>query len=138
MKKILIGIVAIFFSHPGIGQVKKFQDLIGHWDIATEDAGASLEFIDSSTIYLTFMGEKKKIIKYSIDYSKSPSWFDFTVQDSTSVIHVTSLVQLFGDNTMKWQIFLDEERSPYFTASRGEILYLKKSKPVGPIIAKLQ
>jgi hypothetical protein len=107
-------------------QVKSIQDLAGRWDITGEGPGTSLEIADSASIYLTYMGEKKKITGYTVDFSKSPYWFDFTISDSSGVVHIQSLVQVFSNNTMKWQLFLDEERSPYFTASKGEIMYLKR------------
>jgi len=138
-KSLIILFVSLFISLAGSAQVKRFQDLTGRWAIAGQDAGAYLEVIDSSNIYLNYMGEKKKIISYSMDLSKSPSWFDFTVPDSIGVLHIKSLVQVFGDNTMKWQLFLDEERTPHFTATRGELMYLKKvSAGVAAPIAKTQ
>jgi hypothetical protein len=129
MKKCLIIIISfIFFSQAVSGQVKRFEDLIGKWDIAGEDVGGSLEIIDSANIYLTYMDQRKKVITYSLDLTKSPVWFDFTVPDTSGILEVKSLVQVFGDNALKWQIFVDEDRSNYFTASRGELLYLKKTR----------
>jgi len=141
MNKVYFLILTFFlgFSFISSAQVKRFQDLVGRWDIVGEDLpGASLEIQDSTTIYLTYMGEKKKIIHYTIDFSKSPCWFDFTIPDSNSIIPVKSLVQVFGDNAMKWQIFLDEDRSPYFTSSRGELMYLKKTNIATGSVVKAQ
>ena len=43
-------------------QAKKFKDIVGRWEIAGEqNAGASLEIVDSTTMLLTYMGETKKI-----------------------------------------------------------------------------
>jgi len=125
MKKLVLAAACILFSIAGFTQVKKFGDMVGRWEIAGEQ-NALLEIVDSATITLTYMGETRQITNLKMDFSKSPYWFDFTTKDSASVIQVKSLVEIFGDNMLKWQLFIDEERSPYFTASKGEILYLKK------------
>ena len=102
--------------------------MIGKWEIAGEqNAGASLEIIDSSTMFLTYMGDTRRISNIKMDFSKSPAWIDFTARDTTSSLqHIKGLVEI-GDNVMKWQLFIDEERTPYFTSKKGEILYFKKS-----------
>ena len=129
MKKSIVLLAAcVVISITGFCQGKKLQDMKGRWDIAGEQ-NAVLEIIDSSHIFLTYMGETRKITNVRTDFSKSPFWFDFSTSDSSSVVNVKSLVEIIGDNMLKWQIFIDEDRSPYFTASKGEILYLKK-KPV--------
>lgn len=130
MRKVII--MAVFFlAGKGLqAQVQKFQDIVGNWDVVGEqNTGASLEIIDSSTIILTYMGEKKKISNYKIDFSKSPCWFDFSTKDSTAEVQVKSLIQKVGDDVLKWQLFVDEDRSPYFSSNKGELLYLKKTKP---------
>lgn len=131
MKKIVVAISAcLLIAISGNSQVKKIQDIIGRWDIAGEqNNGASLEIIDSTTIVLTYMGETRKITNIKADFSKSPSWFDFSTQDTTSsVVQVKSLMEVVGGDVMKWQLFIDEERSSYFTTKKGELLYLKRSR----------
>ena len=129
MKQILIGMAACLISITASAQTKKFSDIIGTWDIAGEqNAGASLQIIDSSTIVLTYMGEKKNITDYKIDFTKSPIWFDFATKDSTSTVQVKSLLQILGDNMIKWQLFVDEDRPDHFSSSKGELFYLKRSK----------
>lgn len=132
MKKIYFLVLSVLIYTAGANaQVKKFQDLVGRWDIVGEEMpGACLEVQDSSNIYLTYGGVKKKVSDFTIDYSKTPCWFDFTVASATDPnvqLHVKSIVQVFGESAMKWQIFLEEDRSPYFTASRGELMYLKRA-----------
>lgn len=136
MKKISFIIGALLLSYTSVHAQKKMQDLVGNWKIAGEhDNGASLEIVDSTTIILNYMGEKKKLSNYKFDFSKSPCWFDFTASDSSSVIQVKSLVQKVGDDVLKWQLFMDEERTPHFTSTRGETFYLKKARQGDPIIA---
>jgi hypothetical protein len=51
------------------------------------------------------------------------------VDDSASVVTVKSLIEIMNDNMIKWQLFVDEERTPYFSSSKGELYYLRKAKP---------
>jgi hypothetical protein len=131
MKKMIViaGILALL-GITGFGQQKKFKDLIGRWEILGEQNGsASLEVIDSSTIILNYMGEKKKIIDYKIDFQRSPIWFDFSTSDSSSVIVVKSLLEVVNDSMIKWQLFVDEDRTDHFSSTKGELYYLRKAKP---------
>jgi len=131
MKRMIIitGMLA-FLGTTGFGQQKKLKDLIGLWEIVGEqNDSASLEVIDSSTIILKYMGEKKKIIDYKIDFQKSPIWFDFSTGDSSTVVLVKSLLEIMNDNMIKWQLFVDEDRTDHFSSTKGELYYLRKVKP---------
>ena len=131
MKRMIIitGMLA-FLGTTGFGQQKKLKDLIGLWEIVGEqNDSASLEVIDSSTIILKCMGEKKKIIDYKIDFQKSPIWFDFSTGDSSTVVLVKSLLEIMNDNMIKWQLFVDEDRTDHFSSTKGELYYLRKVKP---------
>ncbi len=137
MKKLLLVLfVSISFNAAVSAQARSFKDLIGKWEISGEEEGASLEIIDSSNIYLTYGGERKKVMSYTFDLSKAPGWFDFSIQDSAGVFHVKSLFQVFGDNAMKWQIFLDDDRTSYFSSTKGELMYLKKRPIAVTAVAK--
>lgn len=128
---IVIAGILVFLGTTGFGQQKKLKDLIGRWEIVGEqNDSASLEVIDSSTIILNYMGEKKKIIEYKIDFQKSPIWFDFSTGDSSSTVVVKSLLEIVNDSVIKWQLFVDEDRTDHFSSSRGELYYLRKAKPV--------
>ncbi len=134
MKTILRIIVIgglFLLSVSGYGQNAKFKDIAGKWEVVGDpNANATLTIIDSSTIEFSYMGEKKTISNYTIDYTKSPYWLDFTASDSSASFQVKSILQKVGDDVLKWQLFIDEDRSPYFTASKGEVFYLKKARPV--------
>lgn len=131
MKGILLAAVIITsFGVNGFGQQKKLQDLVGRWEILGENTGASLEVIDSSTMVLIYDGEKRKIMEYKIDFSKSPIWFDFSTGDSSSIVKVKSLLEIMNDNMIKWQLFMDEDRTAHFSSSKGELFYLRKA-PAG-------
>ena len=135
MKKIAIWLCACLIAGGLQAQVKKIQDIKGHWLVGGEK-DAALEIIDSSNIVLSYGGEKRKVTDIKIDFSKSPCWFDFSATDSTSIIRIKSLIELSGDSIMKWQLFIDEDRPPYFVANKGEILYLKKTVPASATVAK--
>jgi hypothetical protein len=147
MKKLLIVVAAgILFSSGSFSQAryvnqvipaKKFQNMVGSWEIIGEqDFGGGLEIIDSATILIRFMGEEKRLLEYKIDFSKSPYWFDFSTRDSTSISSFKSLLEFVNDDMLKWQIFVDEERANHFTSATGESFYLKRAglKPI-PILA---
>ena len=129
-RMIVVAGILVFLGTTGFGQQKKLKDLVGRWEIVGEQTdSASLEVIDSSTIILNYMGEKKKIIEYKIDFQKSPIWFDFSTGDSSSTIVVKSLLEIMNDNMIKWQLFVDEDRTDHFSSSKGELYYLRKAKP---------
>jgi len=130
-RMIVIAGILVFLGTTGFGQQKKLKDLIGRWEIVGEqNDSASLEVIDSSTIILSYMGETKKIIDYKIDFQRSPIWFDFSTGDSNSTVVVKTLLEIMNDSMIKWQLFVDEDRTDHFSSTRGELYYLRKAKPV--------
>ena len=131
MKKIFLMLIILFVGIQAFNQQKQFKDLVGCWEIVSEQTdSARLEIIDSSTIILSFMGEKKRIIDYKIDFQRSPIWFDFSTSgDSSSVVLVKSLLEIMNDNMIKWQLFVDEDRTDHFSSTKGELYYLRKAKP---------
>ena len=120
----------LFAGTEAFNQQKQLKDLIGRWEIVGEQSdSASLEIIDSSTIILNYMGERKKIIEYKIDFQRSPIWFDFSTGDSSSTVMVKSLLEVMNDSMIKWQLFVDEDRTEHFSSTKGELYYLRKAKP---------
>ena len=140
MKKFLIVVAAIvLFSSSSFSQIsqasqvteaKKFQNIVGSWEIVGEqDSGGGLEIIDSAIILIRFMGEEKRLLEYKIDFSKSPYWFDFSAHDTTSISNFNSLLEIVNDDMLKWQVFVDGERANHFTSATGELFYLKRVRP---------
>ena len=120
----------LFTGTEAFNQQKQLKDLIGRWEIVGEQSdSASLEIIDSSTIILNYMGERKKILEYKIDFQRSPIWFDFSTGDSSSTVVVKSLLEVMNDSMIKWQLFVDEDRTEHFSSTKGELYYLRKAKP---------
>jgi hypothetical protein len=129
MKKIFFVLVILFAGIRAFNQQKQLKDLIGRWEIVGEqNDSACLEVLDSSTIILNYMGEKKKIVDYKIDFQKSPIWFDFSTGDSSSTVVVKSLLEIINDSMIKWQLFVDEDRTDHFSSTKGELYYLRKAK----------
>src|SRR5688572_2062186 len=130
MKKIFLVLMILFAGTQAFNQQKQLKDLIGRWEIVGEQSdSACLEVIDSSTIILNYMGEKKKIVDYKIDFQKSPIWFDFSTVDSSSTVVVQRLLEIMNDSMIKWQLFVDEDRTDHFSSTKGELYYLRKAKP---------
>ena len=120
----------LFAGIEAFNQQKQLKDLVGRWEIIGEQSdSASLEIIDSSTIILNYMGERKKIIEYKIDFQRSPIWFDFSTGDSSSTVVVKSLLEVMNDSMIKWQLFVEEDRTEHFSSTKGELYYLRKAKP---------
>jgi hypothetical protein len=128
MKRLVVIAFILLCTGESYGQVKSFQDLVGRWQVMGDQvAGSGLVVADSSNIILTYNGEKRKVMDYKIDFSKSPVWFDFSVQDGDSVLRVQSILELIDSSNLKWQLFLNEARTEKFTPAKGEFFYLKKS-----------
>jgi len=130
MKRILIATATFFaLTITTYGQ-KRFQNMVGTWEIAGEqNSGGTLEIVDSSTIILRYQGEEKKLTGCKMDFSKTPFWFDFSAQDTASVMNVKSIVEFVNDDMLKWQLFVDEDRADHFSSTKGELLYLRRAKP---------
>ena len=130
MKKLLLmAVFGISFNLNSHSQVKKFQNMLGSWEIVGEpNSGGGFEIIDSSTIVLKYNGEEKKLLEFKIDFSKSPFWFDFSTKDTASVVNIKSIIEFVNDDMLKWQIFMDEERQNHFSSTKGELFYLKRAR----------
>jgi hypothetical protein len=126
MKKIWMGLFVVFLSLSVFSQKISIKSLIGRWETAD---GAGLEFIDSSRIFVTYGTERKPILSYQADFSKSPCWFDFVIKDSAQQLSkLKSLILLDGNDVLKWQVFEDEERPANFTSGKGDIVVLRRKK----------
>ena len=129
MKKI---IVLLLISTIGLGakaQQRTIQDLVGKWDaIDASNAHGTLQIVDSTHIYLTFHGQKKPIISYTADFTQKPAWFDFTVPEGNSIIHLKSILRIISNNKLQWQIFTAGNRPEYFTRDYGNMVYLVRKR----------
>ncbi|MDQ3551669.1 MAG: hypothetical protein M3413_09085 [Bacteroidota bacterium] len=128
---ILIIILLSAFLHSSVlAQSAGFQKLNGKWEaVNSENQNVGLEVIDSSKIFLAYGQEKKPITSFNADFSKSPVWFDFTVDDGSDNITIKSILLFINDNLVQWQVFQgDAVRPAHFTEDKGEIIYLRRKK----------
>jgi hypothetical protein len=126
MKKIWMGLFVIIISLSASAQKLSIKSLVGRWETAD---GAGLEIIDSSRIFVTYGTERKPILSYKADFSKSPWWFDFVVKDSAQQLStMKSLLLLEGNDILKWQVFEDGNRPITFTTNTEEIVILRRKK----------
>ncbi len=130
MKKFSIVIVLFFILTSSLrAQQNAFEKLLGKWEgFEKINEGGGIEFLDSANIMLTYMGEKKKIIDYRIDITKTPVWFDFTVQADNEKMQLKSLISFINDDLIKWQVFTEGTRPAHFTTDGGDVLYLRRKK----------
>jgi hypothetical protein len=129
MKKLFL-VCAIGFLGLGVsGQEKNLKTLLGVWEcIDQKNERGSLEFIDSSKVYISFMGEKKPVSNYDLDFSKTPYWFSFSVKDSTETIVVKSFLYFIDDNNIRWEVFMpDDTGNP---VSSEVVLLRRKSSAI--------
>ena len=126
MKIILMGLLLLALNATTFAQNISIKNLVGKWE--TSD-GAGLEVIDSSRIFVTYGEERKSILSYKADFSKSPCWFDFVVRDTAQNLStMKSLLLLQGNDVLKWEVFEDGDRPSDFTKDKGEIVILRRKK----------
>jgi hypothetical protein len=126
MKKIWMGLFVVVIGLSALAQKLSIKNLVGRWETAD---GAGLEIIDSSRIFVTYGTERKPILSYKADFSKSPYWFDFVVKDSAQQLStMKSLLLLDGNDILKWQVFEDGDRPLNFTTNTEEIVILRRKK----------
>jgi hypothetical protein len=129
MKKVLLLLSVVFFYFHAVAQDKSIQSLVGIWETITSGAeGGGLEVKDSTELFLVYGSQKKKIMRYKADFSKTPTRFDFTVQDSSQNLSLKSLLQFINNDLIKWQVFEGDVAPSYFASNDGEILYLRRKK----------
>lgn len=129
MKKAVL-ILAMAICGLGAGaQGRNFQHLVGKWEaVDADNRSGGIEVVDSSKIFLVYGSERKQITGYKADFSKSPCWFDFTIQDSAQTVRLQSLLQFINDDLVQWQVFEGSERPVHFVTNTGDILYLRRKK----------
>ena len=126
MLLVVIGLLLYADTH---AQGRSIQSLIGKWEaVRWRNAGGGLEVEDSTKLFIVYRGQKKAIVDYKADFSKTPIWFDFTVQDSTGTLSLKSLIQFISDDLIQWQVFEGEAQLVRFAADTGDTVYLKRRK----------
>ena len=107
---------------PAIAQRWSFQDLVGNWKATN---GAGLQVIDSNNIFILYENEKKKAERAFLNFKSNPPSLDFEIKDSGSTHIIKSIFQFVTKDLIQWQVF-EGERPANFTASNGELVYLRR------------
>jgi len=129
MKLLMLVLLGTLFSfNKTVAQNRDLSFLVGRWEaIQGKNAGGGFEVVDTSKIYLFFGKERKPLVSFEADFSRSPAWLDFTVKDTAGNIKLQSLLQIITDDLIQWQLF-DGTRADQFTSARGEILFLRRTQ----------
>lgn len=123
MKNVWMGFFVLILSATTSAQNTSIKSLVGRWE--TID-GAGLEIIDSSRIFVTYGEERRPILSYQADFSKSPCWFDFVVKDTAQKLSTIKSLLLLDNDVLKWQVFEDGDRPTNFAADKGDIVILRR------------
>jgi len=131
MKKFWMGLIVVltglnaFSQTTASAQTITIKNLVGRWEAAD---GAGLEILDSSRIFVTYGKDRKPILSYKADFSKSPCWFDFTVKDTAQKLSTMKSLILLDNDVLKWQVFEEGNRPANFAADKGDIVILRRKK----------
>jgi hypothetical protein len=129
MKKIAWVLLALFLYTTAAAQPRTISSLTGTWlAVDADNASGGIQVIDSAKMFLIYGDQKKPITSYKLDFSKSPAWFDFTVQDGQQNIQLKSLIQFINDDLLQWQVFEGTTRPVHFANEAGDVLYLRRKK----------
>jgi hypothetical protein len=130
MKTFIVVMLLGLFSFNNLSaQSRDIKQLIGKWEaVDSENQKGGLEVVDSSTIYLVFGTEKKRIASYKADFTKSPVWFDFVIKDESNTLQLKSLILFVNDDLIQWQVSEGDVRPANFSQTNGEMMYLRRKK----------
>ena len=127
MNKLLSSIIIIVFvitSHVSFAQ-HTVSDLAGRWE-STDGTIGNVEFMDGSKVVVAINGMQIPAASYSVDFSRSPIWFDVFVATNKTV---KGILEFMDDDTIKWQVFVNGDRNYDFMDAAGSpILILKRKK----------
>jgi hypothetical protein len=125
MNKLFVSIITVMLTSNFVFAQHTISDLAGRWESSDGNNG-SVEFVEGSKVVVSINGMQVPSAAYTIDFSKSPIWFDVFVASNKTV---KGLLEFEDDDTIKWQIFLSGDRSYDFTESEANpVMILKRKK----------
>jgi hypothetical protein len=125
MKRLFVSLITLALAVNCVFAQRTISDLAGRWESSDGNNG-SVEFVEGSKVVVSINGMQVPSAAYTIDFSKSPIWFDVFVAAGKTV---KGLLEFEDDDTIKWQIFLSGDRSYDFTESDANpIMILKRKK----------
>lgn len=99
-------------------------DLAGSW-VSADGTTGNIEFLDGGKVQGNIGGLQLPPTPYTIDFGRTPAWFDVTVMAGKTV---KGLLEFIDDDTVKWQIFLTTDFSYDFTESDANPTIILKRK----------
>ena len=128
MKKIMVLCAAIILTlNLSYSQSRNLQNLMGMWECKDQqNEQGGFEFLDSSNIFITYMGEKKEVVNYKIDFSKTPYWFSLSIKDNDQIVNIKSFLYFMDDNNVKWEIFLADASGNNMMDNSSEVVMLRR------------
>ncbi|MFT3683069.1 MAG: hypothetical protein QM791_22610 [Ferruginibacter sp.] len=102
MKKTIISsILCFFFTATCFSQTRSTLDLLGVW------TGSQLrvEFLDNTSVAVTFAGSKKQTGTYTADFLLNPSTLEMSFADGDKRLEFKCLIEFTAANQLKWETF---------------------------------
>ena len=120
----LVVVTFVFISESTSAQ-RSISDLAGRWESSDGTVG-TLEFLDGGKVQASMSGLRIPPTPYTIDFGRTPIWFDVTIAPSKTV---KGLLEFIDDDTVKYQVFLSGNFSYDFTTSDADpVIVLKRKK----------
>jgi hypothetical protein len=112
MKKSIFAFLLVAFSLSAFAQHTK-KELTGKWEGTDRgnEAGA-LVFKDNGKVDLKLGARLLHDLDYKVDLTKTPAPLDIVIKtlDGKQQVTLKCLIQFTDNNTLKWQIFQDDNR----------------------------
>ncbi len=127
----LIAIVFSLFFIQTSAQTKITEKLIGTWEsIDTAQETGSIIVKNNGILLLVLSPTDSIECKYQVDTTKSPMHFDIIIEeeDGGEVNTMKSLLVFINNDTLKWEVFFDRERTPNFRGETGKDIVLLHRK----------
>ena len=129
MKRFVTVFVLLISTVVCTAQTSSIKDLYGKWEaVDSENVSGGLEIVDSTSIYLVYGDEKRKVVTYKADFAKSPVRFDFVLKNGNEDMKLNSLMQFINEDLIQWQVFEGDTQPAYFKENDGNLVYLRRKK----------
>ncbi len=124
-----IAIVFSLFFIQASSQTKITDKLIGTWEgIDSAQEMGSIIIKKDNVMQLVLSPSESIECGYKIDTTKSPMLFDILIEEEGEVRTMKGLLLFINNDTIKWEIFMDRERTPNFSAEASDNIILLHRK----------
>jgi len=129
-KSIAIFLISVVLAGSLFSQPRSTKGLTGRWAGISLGKKASLEFIDSMHVNVTFPDGKFLKAVYIIDFAKDPVWFDIINVQKDQKSTLEGLIRFTDNNTLRWMITHDGTRPKGFSPNKNtSIQTFKRENP---------